>query len=410
MVDGRIFSARLRGRRKSIIRELEPITRVPGVISLGAGFPSPATFGLEMARFQLDGHEITLDAAERERACQYGPTAGDPRLVELLLAWHRYKSGVALAPGELLVLSGSQEGLFGIACLVLDPGDAVVLAEPAYPGALSSFSLFTEELLGVPQDEEGLVPAELSRVLATAPRPPKLLYVNPTCQNPAGVTMGAARRRELLSIAAAHDLLVVEDDAYELLGFDAGPRPPTLQSLDRDGRVLRLDSFSKVLAPGFRIGYASGPRWLIDELNILKQSSALQSSSLDQVVLARALEAMGERGLIERVTRSREHYRRSCDALRQALDRHLGRHARYQPPAGGFFLWLELDEAGGRIDTYEMMRSSGAAAGVLLMPGSGFALKRRLSNCLRIAFSLQPPDALEEGIRRLSRLLDRRDA
>ena len=402
MLDSRIFSKRLAGRRKSIIRELEPLSRLPGVISLGAGYPSPATFPLREARFDIDGIAIELSAEDRQRACQYGPTEGDPALVQRLHAWHAAKSGVSLEAGQLLVLSGSQEGLFSIACLVLDPGDAVLLAEPAYPGALSSFTLFTEELVGVAQDERGMRPDALRDALAACRAPAKMLYLNPTCQNPAGVTMDEERRRALLAIAAQHGLLVVEDDAYELLGFDDGPRPPTLQALD-PANVLRLDSFSKVLAPGLRLGYASGPRWLVDELRLLRQSSTIQSSSLDQVLLEKVLEVLGTDGLMQRVARSRAHYRKACDTVREALARHLP-SARYVRPAGGFFLWLEVDG----VDTAAMIRGLAGVAGVLMMPGAGFAVRGNLDHALRIAFSLQTNEALAEGIRRLKEMISLR--
>ncbi|MBI4863092.1 MAG: PLP-dependent aminotransferase family protein [Candidatus Riflebacteria bacterium] len=403
------MAARTRGRRTSIIRELLKVATTPGVISLGGGYPSPATFPMENLTFTASGESFALTRKELESACQYGPSLGQAELIPRLQEWHKAKSKVELGADQICVINGSQEGLFVLGYLFLDPGDPVALTEPTYPGALGAFSAFTDNFLPIPQDARGMDPRALEEYLVRRSRkgmtPPKFVYVTPNCHNPAGVTMDEPRRREIYAIVEQHDLLLLEDDPYELIKFTTDAYYPSFQSMDTAGRVVRLDSFSKVFVPGFRMGYASGPRELIKEFNLFKQAANLHTSSFNQVILATYLKKVGPDGMFERIRKNCAMYRRNYEALVSALDRELKDQVSFNRPDGGFFLWMELSQANGRIDTMEMIAGLAVSTGVLLVPGPGFSLTGSLSNYLRASFSQQSPDEIAEAIRRLARML-----
>ena len=403
------YAARTKGRRTSIIRDLMKVATLPGMISLGGGYPSPKTFPVEQVTLNVWDGQVQLAGAELVTACQYGPSEGIAALIERILEWHHAKSGVELEPERLCVLNGSQEGLFALSYLFLDPGDTVALAEPTYPGAVAAFTAFTDNFLSIPQDRDGMKADALSEYVRRRERKgmskPKFVYLNPNCQNPAGISMSPARRREILEVCERHDLLIVEDDPYELLKFRKADRHPTIQSMDEGDRVIRLDSFSKVFVPGLRVGYVSGPRDLIRDIRIYKQGANLHTSSFDQSVLATAMRQLGTSGLFGLIEKNVAFYAHNCQTLMDALESVLGSQVSYNRPDGGFFLWLELKESEGPIDTFEMIGTLAEQMGVLLIPGTGFSLTGQLRNCLRVSYSMQSPENLQEGVRRLGKML-----
>lgn len=403
------YAARTKGRRTSIIRDLMKVASMPGMISLGGGYPSPKTFPLEEVSIKAWDGTYTLQGAELVTACQYGPSEGTPALLERIREWHQAKSGVELDNDQLCVLNGSQEGLFALAYLFLDSGDAVALAEPTYPGALASFTAFTDNFLAIPQDKLGMKPDALSEWVLRRQRKgmskPKFVYLNPNCQNPAGISMDTQRRKDILEVCERHDLIIIEDDPYELLKFRKADRFPTIQSLDENDRVIRLDSFSKVFVPGLRVGYVSGPREVIRDIRVYKQGANLHTSSFDQSVLAAAMRNLKPEGMFDLIEKNVAFYGANCQTLMDALESELGSQVSYNRPDGGFFLWLELNETEGTIDTFEMIGTLAEKLGVLLIPGTGFSLTGSLRNCLRVSYSMQTPENLQEGVRRLAKML-----
>ena len=403
------YAVRTRSRRTSIIRDLMRVANLPGMISLGGGYPSPRTFPLESVSIQAWDGTYSLAGPELVTACQYGPSEGTAALLERIIEWHLAKSGVALQTEQLCVTNGSQEGLFALAYLFLDPGDAVALAEPVYPGALAAFTAFTDNFLAIPQDRHGMKADALHEYVSRRDRKglskPKFVYLNPNCQNPAGISMSPERRREVLAVCDRHDLVVIEDDPYELLKFRKADRYPTVQSLDESERVIRLDSFSKVFVPGFRVGYLSGPREIVRDVRVFKQGSNLHTSSFDQQVLATAMKRLGPAGMFELIEKNVALYAHNCQTLMDALESELAGQVSYNRPDGGFFLWLELTEKAVPIDTFDMVGTLAEACGVLLIPGSGFSLTGSLKNCMRVSYSMQTPENLREGVKRLAKML-----
>jgi DNA-binding transcriptional MocR family regulator len=382
------------------------------MISLGGGYPHPSTFAFERMEILFrSGHRLALEGRALDAACQYTQTDCYPELASLLRAWHEAKDGVAVADGGLQVLDGAQEGLHTLAYLLLEPGDPVVISEPAYPGALAAFRAFSTNLVPVPVDGDGTVTSELEQRLVRREREglprPKLVYEVPNGHNPAGVSLSLERRRHLLDLAKRFDLLVLEDDPYELLQLEPRAALPTLQSLDTDGRVLRLDSFSKIFAPGLRVGYATGPAPLIRAMQLYKQGTNLHTSSMSQALLAGFLAAEGPAAFRAIIANNCEHYRTNRDLLCAALTAALGPRVRFHVPKEGMFLWLELP---AEFDATRMVETDGLELGLLLVPGSAFSTTGGLRNCMRASFSMLGRDTVDEAARRLAEMVRREAA
>ena len=407
-----LVASRARALAPSPIRKLAPMMRRPGMISLGGGYPNPSTFAFERVDVSFrGGRSATLEGALLQAACQYGPTECDTSLRPLLRAWHEHKDGVQLGDGTLQVLNGSQEGLHVLAYLLLEPGDVVALSEPAYPGALGAFGAFSRSFVSFPIDENGTRTSELERILeareARGEAKPKFVYEVPNGHNPGGVALSLDRRRDLLRIASRFDLLVVEDDPYQLVQLDTREPIPTLQALDTEGRVLRLDSFSKIFAPGLRVGYASGPPELIRLFELYKQTTNLHTGSMVQALLAQYLSAFGPEGFAARIRESCDVYRTNRDAMVDAARRHLDDDVRFNVPSEGMFVWFVLPEG---FDAERMVDTDGTDLGVLLVPGPAFSTCGGLRNCMRASFSMVPPSAIEEGMVRFAEMVRRERA
>lgn len=409
------WSSRARRRKPSPIRELIPYLSLEGMISLGGGYPNPATFAFRRVEVELQrpgaagepGPTLLLEGPELREATQYGATEGLPALLEQLRGWQRFKDGVELEPNGLVLLNGSQEGLYIVADLLLEPDDEVVVGEPTYPGALAAFRSFTDRFLAVPLDGEGLQTDVLARRLAEREERgeplPRLVYVIPNGDNPAGVTLSEARRRALAELAIRHDLLLLEDDPYQLLELDGGERLTTLQRL-APGHVLRLDSFSKILCPGLRLGYASGPPALIRAMVLHKQASNLHTSSFAQALLLAYFRAEGYEGLLRRVEATLGLYRRNRDAMVEAARRYLPPEVRFQVPRAGMFIWFDLPEG---CDAARMVQQDARELGVLLVPGGAFSTQHGCRSALRASFSMVDPARIEEGIKRFAEMIRR---
>ncbi len=403
------IARRARSLQPSPIRKLVPLMRRPGMISLGGGYPNPSTFAFERIDVTFaSGSSACIEQADMVSACQYGPTDCDAALRPLLLEWHQHKDGVALQANQVQVLNGSQEGLHIAAYLLLDPGDSVALSEPAYPGALAAFRAFSNSFISFPVDASGSDTAALERTLearASLGEPmPKFVYEVPNGHNPAGVALSLPRREHLLHLASRFDLLVLEDDPYQLVRLDDRPPLPSLQSLDKEGRVLRLDSFSKIFAPGLRIGYASGPAPLIRFFDLYKQTTNLHTSSMIQALLAQYLRTHRPEGFQAQIERSCQVYRRNRDAMVDAARKFLPAQVCFDIPTEGMFVWFRLPD--GYV-AERMVERDGLDLGVLLVPGSAFSSCGGLANCMRASFSMVDPEAIEEGMRRFGEMIRR---
>lgn len=404
-----LLAGRVQGMKPSPIRKLVPIMRTPGMISLGGGYPNAQTFAFTSVDVVFkSGRRFTIRDKAMDLACQYGPTDASADLKAHILRWHAAKDGVELKGDQIQVLNGAQEGLHTMAYLLLDREDSVILSEPAYPGALGAFRAFTERFIPVPLDAQGMVTTELERILAmkkaAGERLPKFIYDVPNGNNPAGVSLSLERRRHLLQIASRYDLPVLEDDPYQLVQLEDSDPPPTLQSMDREERVVRLDSFSKIFAPGLRLGYASGPAGIIGYFQLYKQGSNLHTSAMDQSLLAGFFSNHTYEEFRALIRENCGVYRRNRDAVLAAARKYLPADIRYNIPAAGMFVWFEMPAG---FDASRMVETDGMELGILLIPGSGFSTTGGLSNYMRASFSMIAPEQVDEGMVRFAKMIER---
>ncbi len=403
------LAKRAQGRQPSPIRAIFPLLSIPGMISFGGGYPNPRTFPFaKMSLAFHGGEQIELMDNALNRALQYGPSGSDPVLLPQLILWHQSKDDITLARDSIVILNGSQEGLFIAAFLFLEAGDSVVVSEPTYPGALSAFTAFTDKFVSIPLDEHGmntaLLEAELRKLRENGQALPKMIYTIPSGHNPGGVALSPERRVHLLELAREYDMLVLEDDPYQLVRLDDEPPPKTLQSMDEEGRVIRLDSFSKIFAPGLRVGYASGSPEIIKHFVLFKQCSNLHTSSLTQNVLAAYLDEATPEGFQAQIMEKCRLYRANRDAMVAAAREYLPAEVRFNIPGEGLFIWFELPET---CDAAAMVEKYSRDMKVLMVPGSAFSAQGGCRSCMRASFSMVGEEEIQEGMKRFGEMISR---
>ena len=366
------------------------------VISLAPGYPDPTLFAWDEIR-EIAG---SILSGGDPSVLQYGATRGYKPLIDALpeLLDHR---GITAAPDEIIITTGSQQALDLCARVFLDAGDAALVELPAYTGAMTSFWNAQGHLVGVEQDAAGIDIGDLDRVVLrerAAGRRVAFVYVVPNFQNPSGLLMTLARRAELLAWASARDVLIIEDDPYGALYFDDVAKPSDTRPIkadDHEGRVVYLSSFSKTVAPGFRVAWIAAAPALVDRLEIAKQSADLCTSSIDQ----RFVYEIWRQGVLEnRLSRLRSAYQAKRTVLEQALRRELGGQVTWPEPKGGFFLWASFGQG---IDTDALLRRA-IAHGVVFVPGSAFYVEPRQLDRARLSFSAPPPAQIEAAVARLA--------
>jgi 2-aminoadipate transaminase len=403
-----LFAARTRGMKSSAMREMMALTERPDVISLAGGLPDTSTFAPELYAKLMS----KVAAESTARALQYGPTEGMAVAVDCIVEVMAAE-GTSVSPSDVIVTTGGQQVIDLVCKALIDPGDVIVAEAPTYPGAVPTFSAYQAEVVQIEMDAHGMPIDELENTLDRLQgegRRPKFIYTIPNFQNPGGVTMSLPRRRRLVEVARERELLVLEDNPYGLLRYEGEPLP-TLYSLDasnagKDGAsdlVIYLGTFSKILSPGLRLGWAVAPRPVLEKLNLGKQGADLCSSPMTQLFVAAYFQersADGGPAWIEYVGRLRDLYRSRRDVMLEALEEHFGGRASWTRPEGGLFIWATLD---GNVDTTDLMARS---EGVAFVPGrAAYTDGRRGSSSMRLNFAGVPEDHIREGIRRIGRIM-----
>lgn len=384
------FSRDAHAFRPSAIRAFAKLINDPNVISFAGGVPNPETFPAE----RIADIAAKVVRERRTVALQYGPTRGLPRLCEAVAEICRAR-GMSATANDVIVTTGSQQALDLIAHTVLDPGDVVAVELPTYIGGSASFFARSATLVGVQQDDEGIVPESL-RETASRTRI-KLLYTIPNFQNPSGRLMTQARREAVLEIANEHDFLVIEDDPYGELVYVDGADTTAMKSRDTHGRVIYLGSFSKVLAPGLRCGWMLAPQPLLERLEIAKQSADLCSGMLDQSIVEELVSG-GE--LAPQIERVRAFYRGKRGVLIEELQRHFGGRAQWTSADGGLFTFVTLNDD---VDTSTRVADA-VANGVAFIPGAPFFIDGSGRNTMRLTFAKEGDERIREGVARLARV------
>jgi 2-aminoadipate transaminase len=395
------FAHRTERMTSSTIRELLKLLEDPAIISFAGGLPAPEVFPLE----QIESATLRVLREQGRTALQYGPTEGYRPLRELLVR-HMSRYGIKVGPENVLVTTGSQQGLDLIGKLFINPADRIAVEDPTYMGAIQAFTSYQARYLTVPLDDEGMRTDLLEEALRAAP---KFVYVLPNFQNPAGVTLSLARRRKLVELAAHYGTPIVEDDPYGQLRYE-GEHLPSLVKLDAElhgcangersfrGAVIYLGTLSKTLAPGLRIGWVVAPAEVAARLVQMKQGADLHSSTFAQVV---AHEVARGGFLDQHVRKIRDVYGARREAMLASLQRHMPAGVRWTKPQGGLFLWVTLPPG---MDAAQLLPRA-LESKVAFVPGGAFHARGGGDNTFRLNFSYSPPEVIEEGIRRLGQVL-----
>ena len=393
----RLFAERAERMRVSDIREILKVTAQPDVISLAGGLPAPELFPIDEYRRAFEW-VLETDGAH---ALQYGPSEGYAPL-RAWLAERLSRSGIRCAADDVLITNGSQQALDLIGKIFLDPGDAVLCERPTYLGALQAFNQYEATYVVVPMDDDGMDVEAVERELArdaAGPRRIKLIYALPNFQNPTGRSMSGPRRPRLVELAARFGVPIVEDDPYGELRYEGEPLP-SLKSLDRDGLVIYLGTFSKILAPGFRLGWVVASPDALEGILHAKQPADLHTGVAPQI----ATYYVARDGFVDQhVEHIKAFYRERRDVMLRALEEHFPPSARFTRPAGGLFVWAELP---AHIDTRQLLLDA-VHDKVAFVPGQGFHPDQSGTNTMRLNFSNVAPDLLREGIRRLGLAIQR---
>jgi 2-aminoadipate transaminase len=370
----------------STIREILKVTERPGIISLAGGLPAAEGFPVEA---MAEACARVLRDTPRE-ALQYAASEGFGPLREWVVA-ELGTHGMAVRPSQVLITTGSQQGLDLVGKALIDPGSRVAVESPTYLGALQAFNPYEAEYVPMPGDDEGPTPEGLD-----AARGARFLYLLPNFQNPSGRCLPAARRLALAARAQAIGLPVVEDNPYGDLWFDTPPPPPLAATLG--GQAVYLGSFSKVLAPGLRLGYVVAPAALYPKLLQAKQAADLHTPGFNQRVVH---EVVKDGFLRQHLPTIRARYKAQRDAMRDALQRHLPPGCRWTVPAGGMFFWVELPSG---LDATALLPQA-VEAGVAYVPGAAFFAGEGRANALRLSFVTVSPERIAQGVAALGRVL-----
>jgi 2-aminoadipate transaminase len=383
------YARRLSAMRPSTIREILKVTAQPDIISFAGGLPAPELFPIDDIRAAADA-VLVRDGSS---ALQYGPSEGYGPLREWIVQ-EMATRGIRTKTDEILITNGSQQVLDLVGKVFLDPGDVVLTENPTYLAAIQAFQTFEPKFVPVPTDELGLIPDAVPALIKQ--HRPKFLYTIPTFQNPTGITLVRERRERLAQIAAEHGLLVVEDDPYGKLRY-RGADVPAIKHWDTAGNVLYVSTFSKTIAPGFRLGWVVAPADIFGRMLILKQASDLHTSSFDQRVAHGYLASGKQAGHIEKI---RQAYGERFGILDAALREQLPAGYAWTKPEGGMFLWVTGPK---ELDALQLLERA-IAQKVAFVPGRDFFPADGGKNHFRLNFSNSTPERLREGVRRLAAL------
>ena len=381
------FADRAQKLQSSAIREILKITMRPEITSFAGGLPSPATFPVERMRAAFD----SVLSKQGMVALQYGPTDGYAPLREWI-ANSMSINGSQISPDQVLMVSGSQQGLDLLGKVLINEGSKVLVETPSYLGALQAFSVYGPEFVSLTTDDHGLVPSGVTEVGEGA----SLLYALPNFQNPTGRTLSVERRFELVETCARMGIPLIEDDPYGSLSYKAEPLPRML-NMNPDG-VVYMGSFSKVLTPGIRLGYVIAPQVLARKLEQAKQATDLHTAQLTQMVVH---EVIKDGFLQEHIPTIRQLYSDQCQAMLTALTDFFPAGVTWTKPEGGMFIWITMPK---HIDSTKLLEEA-IKQNVAFVPGASFYANAPEMNTFRLSFVTVPPEKIRAGVAILGKLI-----
>lgn len=391
-----LFTERASRVKSSIIRELLKLGSQPGIISLGGGLPDPALFPFE-------NFKECMDSALTEHykvSLQYGETAGYMPLREDLVTLSKADGIENIDVENVIVTTASQQAIDFMAKLFVDKDDVIITEAPTYLSAIQSFQTFMGKFEIVNMDKDGAIIDELEIILkrlSASGIKPKFFYTIPTFQNPAGVCMSLERRKQLIQLAEKYELLIIEDNPYGDLRYEGEPLPP-LKALDKHDQVIYLRTFSKILAPGIRLGWVVGPKEIMGKLSLMKQATDLCTPVITQVAVH---EYLTRNYLWPHLKIIKASYANKCKTMVEAVKKYFPEEMQVNLPQGGMFLWAA---APSHVNVTEMFKES-IEKGVAYIMGSAFYPNGQGHNTMRLNFTMQTPENITEGIRRLGEML-----
>ncbi|XP_054284371.1 kynurenine/alpha-aminoadipate aminotransferase, mitochondrial-like isoform X2 [Macrosteles quadrilineatus] len=405
------ITARAKRRKPSALREItKTISQMPPhTIKFAVGVPNVNTFPFQEVSVRLkDGSSYNIDGEDLEAALQYMPSSGHTKLVRQLQELQDKAHGPQdWSNTGLVVTCGGSEPMASAFDLLLDEGDPIIIPIPVYPGSADALRAYKPEYIAMQQDKDGIQPTLLRQILQERKQKnkkmPKLMYINPTGCNPTGRNLLLERRKEIYQIACEYNIIILEDDPYYQLHF-LDENIPSLLSMDVEGRVIRLDSFSKILSSGLRVGYVTGPSSLIRQIELHLQVSTLHTSALSQMVVSKLLDHWGYDQYLKHIQNVRAFYRERRDLMLAACDKYLTGLAKWNASSGGMFLWLQVPLLE---DTWNLAAKHCLEKCLLIVPGHPFTgeVPPATYNFIRLSFSLASPAQMDEGVKLLAEII-----
>ena len=386
------FASRMELLKGSAIRELLALTAKPEIISFAGGMPAPELFPVE----QMEKAANAVMEEMGQAAMQYSSTEGYVPLRQQIVDRMAAKNNIHTTVDNILVTSGSQQGLDYSGRVFLDKDDIVLIESPSYLGALNAFKTCEPRFIEVPTDDGGMIMEELEKILEKEDRV-KMIYVIPDFQNPASRTWSLERRQKFMEIINKYEIPVIEDNPYGELRFE-GEAQPALKSLDTKGLVVYLGTFSKILAPGYRLGWVCVDGEILDKYNFMAQAAALQASTISQMETAKWIEMYD---LDAHVAKLVEVYGKRRDLMYNTMKEEFPPEVKFAKPTGGLFLWVELPEY---MDAAVLAKEA-LKENVAYVPGEGFYPDGNTKNTFRMNYSNMPDDKIVEGVKRLAKVI-----
>ena len=372
-------------------REIIKFIGKPDIISFAGGLPAPELFPIE----ELKRISVRVLEESGPDALQYVPTDGYLPLREKI-AERMQKLGVKASAENILIINGAQQGIDFSGKIFLNPDDVVICEKPSYLGAIGAFRAYQAQFVEIPTDRDGMRVDELEKVLTTTPKA-RLVYVTPDFQNPTGIIWSAKRRKEFIEVVNKHNLPVIEDNPYGELRYEGGIEPP-IKSYDTEGRVAFLGTFSKILCPGFRIGWICADKEVLSKYIIIKEAADIQCNTMAQREIALFLEEYDIDAHIEKI---KQVYKQRRDVMIKIIKEEFPPEAKYSIPEGGLFTWIELPEYVNGRELLEKAQEQKVA----FVPGGCFYPNGGHENSIRLNFSNMPEEKIVEGMKRLAKIL-----
>lgn len=390
------FSNKAGKLKSSDVRNALSLAEGKDIISFAGGLPDPRTF----PHSEIKEIISSLEKSELSAAFQYGATSGMKELRKELARFVSSRGIHGITEKNVLVSTGSQEAIYILCSILLNPGDDIIVESPTYLAALSAMRLAEPIFHGVPLEDDGMDLVILEKELKGLKdngRRAKFIYTIPVTQNPGGITMSQKKREKLLELARKYDTLIIEDDAYGFLPLEM-ETPKAIKSMDREGRVIYLSTFSKILAPGFRLGWAVADERIISKMALMQQNTTLHPSTFTQKV---ALEALKRRVIEKNLPTIKKTYKEKREVMLTSIKRWFPKDIRYTTPLGGMFVFVELDPS---VDTRGLLEKA-VERGVAFVPGSGFYHDGSGRNSMRLNFTQPSVRDIKKGIRILGELI-----